>query len=292
MLAVTVNGRRVVARVAAPAPGGSKPLIAALHGGMYTGRYFDIDGYGNGSFMDLAVSRGYAVAAFDRPGYGDSFVPTPDENSFEQHAVWLADAIGQTAQHFGTDRVFLVGHSIGACVAMTIAARDRDFRLSGLSMTGMGAVIPPGGNGHALAEQEQSEAVEIPFEQRDLVMFGPEHTRTETAVKAAHAAYNPVVPVCELVQAPHWPAEKLPGVAPRINVPVQSVLAEHDALIESTPANVELFASMFTQAPFVEAGIARSTGHSIDHHILGHALHLRQLAFAEECELWETQQPR
>jgi hypothetical protein len=29
--------------------------------------------------------------------------------------------------------------------------------------------------------------------------------------------------------------------------------------------------------------------HSIDHHVLGHALHLRQLAFAEECQLWASQ---
>ena len=42
-------------------------------------------------------------------------------------------------------------------------------------------------------------------------------------------------------------------------------------------------------APFVDASIARATGHSIDHHILGHALHLRQLAFAEECQLWASQ---
>lgn len=158
----------------------------------------------------------------------------------------------------------------------------------GLSVTGMGAVIPSGGHGQALASQAGGDVVEVPFERRDVVMFGPADTRTEVGVGAAHAAYNPVVPVRELVQAPRWPAEKLPGVAPRIGVPVQSVLAEFDALIESTPANVERFASMLTGAPFVEAGIARSTGHSIDHHILGHALHLRQLAFAEECARWES----
>jgi hypothetical protein len=45
-----------------------------------------------------------------------------------------------------------------------------------------------------------------------------------------------------------------------------------------------------TAAPYVDASIARATGHSIDHHILGHALHLRQLAFAEECQLWARQQ--
>jgi hypothetical protein len=52
---------------------------------------------------------------------------------------------------------------------------------------------------------------------------------------------------------------------------------------------VEQFAKLLTAAPFTDASIARATGHSIDHHILGHALHLRQLAFAEECQLWAGQ---
>jgi hypothetical protein len=55
---------------------------------------------------------------------------------------------------------------------------------------------------------------------------------------------------------------------------------------DSTSANVGQFAGMPTSAPYVNASIARGTGHSIGHHILGHALHLRQLAFAEECVQW------
>ena len=72
-------------------------------------------------------------------------------------------------------------------------------------------------------------------------------------------------------------------------MPVHNALAEFDALWDSSPANVEQFAKLLTAAPFVDASIARATGHSIDHHILGHALHLRQLAFAEECQLWASQ---
>ena len=56
------------------------------------------------------------------------------------------------------------------------------------------------------------------------------------------------------------------------------------------PPSVEQFAKLLTAAPYVDASIARATGHSIDHHTLGYALHLRQLAFAEECQLWGRQQ--
>jgi len=45
------------------------------------------------------------------------------------------------------------------------------------------------------------------------------------------------------------------------------------------------FAAQFTNAPSVDATVAWATGHSLDHHRLGHALHMRQVAFAEECVL-------
>ena len=133
----TVDGLSIAALTAEPAgqladpgagseAGRGKPLIAALHGGTYTARYFDVAGSPQGTFMDLAAAAGYPVVSFDRPG-------------------------------------------------------------------------------------------------------------------------------------------------------------------DSSPATVEQFAKLLTAAPFVDASIARATGHSIDHHILGHALHLRQLAFAEECQLWASQ---
>ncbi len=274
--------------VAGPGAGRGKPLIAALHGGTYTARYFDVAGSPQGTFIDLAAAAGYRVVCFDRPGYGASTALPPAENTFARHARLLAGAIAQATARFPADGVFLAGHSIGGMIAMMIAAGDVDFRLTGLSVTGMGAVIRAGGPAHALASLPPDETVDLPYDQRDQVMFGPASTWTGAAVQAAHGSYAPT-PVRELIQAPQWPDEHLPGLAPRITVPVHNALAEFDALWDSTPANVEHFAKLLTAAPFVDANIARATGHSIDHHILGHALHLRQLAFAEECQLWASQ---
>lgn len=292
----TVEGQQIAALTAGPAAGMAadrgdsqpKPLVAALHGGTYTARYYDVAGSARGSFMDLAAAAGYPVACFDRPGYGASPALAPADNTFARHASLLADAIAQAAERFGTDGVFLTGHSIGGMIALMIAAGDREFRLTGLSVTGMGAVIRAGGPAHALASLPPDETVDLPYDQRDQVMFGPAGTWTAEAVEAAHGSYA-LTPVRELIQAPQWPEEHLPGLAPRITVPVHNALAEFDALWDSTPANVEQFAKLLTAAPFVDASIARATGHSIDHHILGHALHLRQLAFAEECQLWASQ---
>jgi pimeloyl-ACP methyl ester carboxylesterase len=238
--------------------------------------------------MDLAAGLGYSVVSFDRPGYGASSALDPDGNTFDRHAELLAAAVGQAATSYGAGGVVLVGHSIGGMIAAMIAASVVPFRLLGASVTGMGAVIRAGGPAQALASLPPDATVDLPYDQRDQVMFGPEYTRTAEGIENAHASYAPV-PVRELIQAPNWPEEHLPGVAPRIRVPVHNELAEFDALWDSTAANVEQFAELLTAAPYVDASIARATGHSIDHHILGHALHLRQLAFVGECELWGRQ---
>jgi hypothetical protein len=174
-------------------------------------------------------------------------------------------------------------------IALMIAAADPAFPLIGVSATGMGAVIPPGGAAEALAGLPPDDTVDLPYDQRDLVMFGPAGTYRAEGLRQAHGSYAPV-PVRELIQAPRWPREHLPAVAPRVRVPVHNALGEFDALWDSSPDNVARFAAMFTSAPFVDAAVARGTGHCIDHHTLGFALHLRQLAFAEECAAWAAAQ--
>jgi pimeloyl-ACP methyl ester carboxylesterase len=284
-LTVDVDGQTITGLVGTPVGPSGKPLVIALHGGTYSARYFDVAGSPEGSFLDVATAHGYPVVAFDRPGYGGSTPLKPDDNTFDRHAELLTSAIDQVVADRKAERVFLVGHSIGGMIALMIAANQPQWTLIGVSATGMGAVIPPGGAAEALGSLPPDETVDLPHDDRDRVMFGPEHTYREEGRRQARDSYAPV-PVRELVQAPVWPREHLPSVAPRVRVPVHNALAEFDALWDSTPANVETFAAMFTSAPFVAAGIARGTGHSIDHHILGHALHLRQLAFAEECALW------
>ena len=280
-----VGGTTITAVTARPAQPTGRPLIIALHGGTYTARYFDVAGSQHGSFLDIAAAAGHQVVAFDRPGYGGSTPLDSAVNTFERHAELLTAAIAAATEESGSHEVFLVGHSIGGMIALMIAASCPDFPLIGVSATGMGAVIPSGGAAEALGSLPPDQTVDLPYDQRDQVMFGPEGTYSAAGLEQAHEAYAPV-PVQELVQAPAWPREFLPAVAPEVRVPVHNALAEFDALWESTPENVEQFAAMFTSAPFVNASVARGTGHSIDHHVLGHALHLRQLAFAAECAAW------
>ncbi|MFG2435818.1 alpha/beta fold hydrolase [Streptomyces sp. NPDC048508] len=289
LLTFEVDGHKITALAAGPVEPTGKPLIAALHGGTYTAQYFDVAGAPEGSFLDVAVAHGYPVVAFDRPGYGGSTALEPDANTFTRHVELLNGALAQAAERLDARSVFLVGHSIGGMIALMIAASDPDIPLIGVSATGMGAVIPSGGAAEALGSLPADATVDLPYEERDKVMFGPEHTYRAEGVRQAHGSYAPV-PVKELVQAPRWPREHLPSLAPKVRVPVHNALAEFDALWSSGAENVATFAALFTAAPFVEAGVARGTGHCIDHHTLGHALHLRQLAFAEECVHWAARQ--
>lgn len=281
---IEVEGLELAATRREPAVEDGRPLIVTLHGGLYTSRYFDVPISPGGSFLDVASRLGYPTVSFDRPSYGASAELPPEQNTFERQAELLGAAIREVAGDAG---VVLVGHSIGGMIALTIAAMHDGPELLGVSATGMGAVIPPGGASEQLAAAAASsgeDVIALPPEACDPVMFGPPETFDPAVLDAAHATYSPA-PAVELVAASRWAAEKLPQLAPDVRVAVHNVLAEHDALWETSPESLEKFTALFTAAPSIDATLMPAVGHSIDHHKAGHALHLRQLAFAHECSL-------
>jgi pimeloyl-ACP methyl ester carboxylesterase len=281
---IKIDGVELAATRRDPVVASGRPLIVTLHGGLYTGRYFEVPLSPGGSFVDVASQLGYPTLTFDRPGYGASAQLPPEENTFERQAALLGAAIREAA---GGSAVLLVGHSIGGMIALTIAAMSDGPALLGVSATGMGAYVPSGGGADQITDAAASsgqEVVAVPPEACDSVMFGPPATFDPGVLDAAHASYSPA-PVVELVAAPRWAAEKLPHLAPNVRVPVHNVLGEYDALWDASPPSIAKFTAFFTAAPYVDASVMRAVGHSIDHHTGGHALHLRQLAFAHECTL-------
>lgn len=281
---IEIDGLELAATRRDAAEASGRPLIVTLHGGLYTSRYFDVPLSPGGSFVDLASQLGHSVVSFDRPSYGDSAQLPPEQNTFERQAELLGAAIREVA---GGSAVLLVGHSIGGMIALTIAAMDDGPALLGVSATGMGAVIPPGGASEQLAaaaESSDQDVIALPPEACDPVMFGPPGTFDPGVLDAAHATYSPA-PAVELIAASRWAAEKLPQLASNVRVPVHNVLAEYDALWDTSPESIEKFTALFTNAASVDASVMPGVGHSIDHHKAGHALHLRQLAFAHECAL-------
>lgn len=257
----------------------STPLLIALHGGTYTSAYFDVAGGPLGSFLDIASRNGFDVLTIDRPGYGASTLLDEAKNTFAHQAELLDDAIGQALAK-NTREVVLVGHSIGGMIALEIAARHPKWKLVGVATAGMGARIPPGGAAETLGALPFSGVIDLPVPDREGVMFGPPGSATDEAKTAARKSYAPT-PFVELVNAPKWAKERLKAVASQVQVPVHNVLAEHDALWDSSAAARQEFVSSFSGK--VTAELAPGVGHSIDHHLGGATLHLTQLAFALAC---------
>ncbi|GAA3226476.1 alpha/beta hydrolase family protein [Actinocorallia longicatena] len=280
---VTADGVPVATHYRQPAfEAEGTPLLVGLHGGTYTSAYFDVPGGPLGSFADIAARNGFAFLAVDRPGYGGSGELAEEDNHFHRQAEILDAVIGRRVAELGAESVILVGHSIGGMIALEVAARRPLWPLDGVSVTGMGARIPAGGASEQLAAIPVSGIIDLPVPERDAVMFGPEGTFTEAAREAAHGSYAPT-PMIELKRAPLWARERLSKVASQVEVPVHNELAEHDALWDTSPAALADFVEYFADGPGATAAIAPSVGHSLDHHLLGAALHLRQLAFAHTC---------
>jgi pimeloyl-ACP methyl ester carboxylesterase len=256
------------------------PLLVALHGGTYTSEYFSVAGGPAGSFLDIAGRNGFAVLTVDRPGYGESTLLPEEENTFARQAEILDGVIAGALDVWPADSVLLVGHSIGGMVSLEIAARHPRWPLIGVTSSGNGARIPAGGAAEALGALPLSGVVDLPVPERDGVMFGPPGSFTEAARDAAHGSYAPT-PFVELVRAPVWARERLSTVAAAVEVPVLTVLAAYDALWDSSAEARADYESRFTVP--VSAPALPGTGHSIDHHLMGAALDLMQLGFAQEC---------
>ena len=256
------------------------PLLVALHGGTYTSEYFSVAGGPAGSFLDIAGRNGFAVLTVDRPGYGESTLLTEEENTFARQAEILDGVIAEALDVWPATGVVLVAHSIGGMISLEIAARHPRWPLLGVTTSGNGARIPAGGAAEALGSLPLSGVVDLPVPERDGVMFGPAGTFTEAARNAAHGSYAPT-PFVELVRAPVWAAERLSTVAAAVEVPVLTVLAAYDALWDSSAEARADYESRFTVP--VSAPVLPGTGHSIDHHLMGAALDLMQLGFAQQC---------
>ena len=98
--------------------------------------------------------HGFSVLAVDLPGHGASRGPAL--SSIEDHADWLAELVVAA----GFERAHLVGHSMGALIALETAARHPG-RTATLIMCGGAAAIPVHPALLAAAEQGDHLAYEL-----------------------------------------------------------------------------------------------------------------------------------
>lgn len=253
--------------------------ILALHGGGYTARYFDVPGQ---SFLQMAAAAGYWALAVDRPGYGAARARTLP---FDAQIAVLAEAGRWALETAGPNlTLFLHGHSIGGMLALLLAGAGSGLPISGLAMTGAGAVNHERAAAAIRARAASSEShSESTPDLRRLLMMGPAWSY-DRDLAAYDAARDVPSAVSDLKDASVW-SERFPEAAARCPVPVQFVVPEYDTLWRSDEAALGGVARLFAAAPFAEVRRQNMAGHAVELHHLARAHAFRVLAFAEECRL-------
>ena len=256
------------------------PVILAIHGGTYNCDYFDVPGH---SLIDRATKAGFDIVAIDRPGYGDSTRLPETDAIIRANAVVLNDALPHLLARLDlADRpVFVIGHSIGGAIALTLASLQPDWRLTGVAVSGVGAETPPEDAGN-YAHLPQQYLVELPTPMTDAVMFGPEGSHPADMPQASHLA-NTLVPRAELIDITGGWKDRVAGIAASIKVPVHYRQAEHEKLWLNSQDHVGAFGRLFTASPRVDAAMVANAGHCIDYHNAGEAFQKDQLEFAAAC---------
>lgn len=259
------------------APEDNKPVILAIHGGTYTAQYFHVPGC---SLMERALAQGFDVIAIDRPGYGGSKALPDAADLIQKNADALLPRIPALLEAFGRAGapVFMIGHSIGGAITISIAAAQPDWALTGIAVSGVGLQTPPE-SAMAYAQFPDTYFVDLPTPMKDQLMFGPAETLATDMPEASHMA-NTHCPLNELKDITGGWQDRLRGLCATVTVPVQTKQGAHEALWLMDGTLVEDFGACFTAAPRVDVGVVADAGHCIDFHKAGAAFQDAQLAFA------------
>lgn len=273
--------------LARPARGPARGTVLALHGGGSRAAYWHRDDAPETSLPVLGASLGWTVLAVDRPGYGASAGLPRERQSLERQADLMAGLVDELRAHLGDAYgagVFLAGHSMGAILALRMAAReDRHGDLLGLAAGGVPlrytpekaaamAAVPTGG--------EYVPALRGPGT-GPATYFGPPGTYDPALLTREGRVVAPV-PVAEFVDARDNPLT-MPGILGKVAVPVHWTVAEFETSNLAGPDVLDEAGRLLTQAPRVELHTQPGAGHNLSLHHTARAYHLRVMAFAEEC---------
>ena len=220
-----VSGQRLSGTDARPA-GAPRATIVALHGGGYSAGYWDHPLDPAASLLTLGLALGYRVVAIDRPGYGASHGLVRDSVRADRQTEIVLDLINmlRTGSDTGS-AVFLIGHSMGAVLALHMAASARAGAIAGLDISGLPFVFD-----EALADKQQLASLDfLPGNSREFrraLFYGPDGTFDADMIAAEERLIRPI-PAAEIIDAVECPVSTT-VLAPKITVPVRITRAESD----------------------------------------------------------------
>jgi pimeloyl-ACP methyl ester carboxylesterase len=254
-------------------------VVVAFHGGSSTAAYFDCPGHPSLSLLRIGADNGYTMVALDRPGYGSS-APYPDAMQRPEQRVALAygaidKILGAKSRGAG---LFLVGHSAGCELAVRMAADDQAEQADvvGLELAGTGVQYDAAMADimkSATATQRPTGLREVLWQPADLY---PPDVLSGMTNSSTGALY-------EVGMTTTWPRQDFPALAPRVRVPVQFSVAEHERVWRSDPETLTQIGAMFTASPRFVINEQSGTGHNLSLSVNAAAYHEKVLSFVEEC---------
>lgn len=267
------------ARISRPAVPGAA-LIVALHGAGYDARYFDVAGQ---SVHRQVASEGLAMISITRPGYPADDRSAAQQPDFAAAARQINAAVGAAWRRWGAPSagVLLLGHSVGAAIAVHVAAADHDWPLLGVAISGVGD-RPASGPVAMFGSLPSTIVLEIPFEQCRPAFYGDTESIESEVFSAAPDLLVPF-PSADVVEVnTRWAAD-LDRLAASVRVPLQYTLAEFDALWQSDADRVAAFVERFSNAPSAEGCLWPGVGHNLEHHRAGTEFVRSLCEFARRC---------
>lgn len=218
-------------------------LQVLLHGNSYDHRYWDV-GPINGidySYARHMSERGYDVLAVDLPGTGSSAKPPGDTVTLESVGAALASVVEVMRRADGplrgaADRVVLVGHSLGAVVAVHTQARWKSGDIVVVTGTGYSSHTAPspfGPNGRQ--EAMKTEYAWLPADLRRRAFYHPP-TADDAVIAFDNRTLRTSLPRrlwADCLHARH--DAYLSGISD-IACPVYIQLGDHDPIMPSSNA--------------------------------------------------------
>lgn len=242
-----------------------RAVVVALHGAGTGADYFDGRAHPDVSLLTLGARLGYAVLAIDRPGYHGSARELPGGQPISRQSAMVATALRTfRAQYPAGHGTFLLGHSFGSAVAMTLAAHADGLDVLGLDISGWGS---------RFATEPESSTVRL--------HWGAPRLYPPGTFRSGAGMLGPV-PAAERAEALAWPA-RFADVAARIAAPVRLTFAEYEALWRHDDAAIRELRGAFHSAPTVLVEHQPGAGHNISLGWAARSYHLRALGFLEEC---------
>lgn len=268
-LVVNVGAVALSGLVSEPMGGDPRCLVVAVHGaGMHAG-YWDAVAAPGMSLLQLGRELGFTVWAPDRPGIGWSG-DLPDEriDLFSQ-ARLLLDAIDVfAADHRIGAGVFLMGHSYGLKVALTMAAEPRGRDVLGIDGSGSG-IRWVGRGGARMADGDRGPA------------WGPADLYPPATFSRGSLPLHEM-PASQIAESDRWP-DDLRGFGARIVAPVRLTFGQHERFWPVDEGHFAELRSVLSRASRFSAHIQSDVGHNVSLGLAARSYHLSALAFAEAC---------